>query len=96
MGCTLNLGEFVTRANLYVTILGSCDVMIGMDWLESHEAILNCKTKWLSLVDDEGQRRMIIGQNQGVFLRFISSLQLRKSMRMGYKLYEILVLNERE
>jgi hypothetical protein len=53
-GCTLNLGEFVTRANLYVTILGSCDVVMGMDWLESHEAILNCKTKWLSVVDDEG------------------------------------------
>jgi hypothetical protein len=53
-GCALNLGEFVTRVNLYVTILGSYDVMIGMDWLETHEAILNCKTKWLSLVDDEG------------------------------------------
>jgi hypothetical protein len=44
-GCILNLGEFVIRANLYVTILGSYDVVIGMDWLESHEAILNCKTK---------------------------------------------------
>jgi hypothetical protein len=44
-GCALNLGEFVTRVNLYVTILGSYDVVIGMDWLESHEAILNCKTK---------------------------------------------------
>jgi hypothetical protein len=29
--CVLNLGEFVTRANLYVTILGSYDVVIGMD-----------------------------------------------------------------
>jgi hypothetical protein len=27
----------------------------SMDWLETHEAILNCKTKRLSLVDDEGQ-----------------------------------------
>ena len=52
--CILNLGEFVTRANLYVMILGLYDVMIGMDWLESHEAILNCKMKWLSLVNDEG------------------------------------------
>jgi hypothetical protein len=54
MGCVLNLGEFVTRANLYITILGSYDVVIGMDWLESHEAILNCTTKWLSLIDDKG------------------------------------------
>jgi hypothetical protein len=30
-GYTLNLGDFVTRANLYITILGSYDVMIGMD-----------------------------------------------------------------
>jgi hypothetical protein len=51
-GCTLNLREFVTRSNLYVTILGSYDIVIVMDWLESHEAILNCKTKQLSLVDD--------------------------------------------
>jgi hypothetical protein len=45
IGYALNLGEFVTRANLYVTILGSYDVVIGMDCLESHEAILNCNTK---------------------------------------------------
>jgi hypothetical protein len=82
-GCALNLGEFVTRVNLYVTILGSYDVMIGMDWLETHEAILNCKTKRLSLVDDEGQRRVTVGRNQGVSLWFISSLQLRKSMCKG-------------
>jgi hypothetical protein len=45
IGYALNLGEFFMRANLYVTILGSYDVAIGMDWLESHEALLNCKTK---------------------------------------------------
>ena len=82
-GCALNLGEFVMRFNLYVTILGSYDVVIGMDWLETHEAILNCKTKRLSLVDDEGQRRVIVGRNQGVSLWFVSSLQLRKCMRKG-------------
>jgi hypothetical protein len=73
-GCALNLGEFVTRVNLYVTILGYYDVVIGMDWLESHEAILNCKTKWLISIDDEGQRHVIVGRNHGVSLRFISSL----------------------
>jgi hypothetical protein len=83
MGCALNVGEFFMRVNLYVTILGSYDVVIGMDWLEMHEAILNCKMKRLSLVDDEGQRWVIVGWNQGVSLTFISSLQLRKSMCKG-------------
>jgi hypothetical protein len=53
-GCSLNLGEFFTRGNLYVMILGSYDIVISMDWLESHEATLNYKMKRLSLVDDEG------------------------------------------
>jgi hypothetical protein len=95
-GCALNPGEFVTRVNLYVTILGSYDIVISMDWLESHEAIINCKTKRLSLDDDEGQRRVIVRRNQGVSLRFVSSLQLQKSMRKGCKLYAILALTKRE
>jgi len=45
-------------------ILGSYDIVISMDWLESHEAILNCKMKQLSLVDDEGERRVIVDRNQ--------------------------------
>jgi hypothetical protein len=47
------------------------------------------------LVDDEGQRRVIVGRNQGVSLRFISSLKLQKSMCKGCKLYTILALNEK-
>jgi hypothetical protein len=94
-GCSLNLGEFVTRANLYVMILGTYDVMIDTDWLESHEAMLIYKTKQLSLVNDEGQRHVIVGRNQGVSLRFISSLQLWKNMCNGFHLYVILALDEK-
>jgi hypothetical protein len=70
----INLGDFVTSVNLYVTILGSYYIMIGMDWLESHNAILKCKTKPLSLIDDLGHSIIIVGRNQGVSLRFIYSL----------------------
>jgi hypothetical protein len=83
MNYSLNLGYFSTKDNLYITILGSNNVVIDMDWLELHEVILNYKTKWLSLVDDERHRRVIVGRNQEVSLRFISSLQLRKRMRKG-------------
>jgi hypothetical protein len=76
-------------------ILGSYDVVIDMDWLESHEVILDRKTKWLSLAGDEGQRRVIVGRNQGVSLSSVSSLQLCKSMRKGCKLYAIVVLNKK-
>jgi hypothetical protein len=42
------------KGNLYVMILGSYDVVIGMDWLESHEMMLNYKPKQLSVFYDEG------------------------------------------
>jgi hypothetical protein len=38
---------------------------------------------------------VIVGQNQGVSLRFISSFQLRKSMCKGCNIYVILALNEK-
>jgi hypothetical protein len=57
--------------------------------------IINCKTKWLSLTDDVGQRKVIVGRNQGVSFRFISSLQLQKRIRKGCKLYVMLELNEK-
>jgi hypothetical protein len=58
----INLGDFVMNANLYFTILGSYEIVINMEWLESHDVILNYKTKWLSLTDDVGQRRVIVGR----------------------------------
>jgi hypothetical protein len=54
-----------------------------MDWLESHEAILNCKTKRLSLVDDEGQRRVIVGRNQGVSLTVCLFLTITEEYAQG-------------
>jgi hypothetical protein len=44
-GCSLHLGDFLASTNLYVTILGSYDVVISMDWLESHEVIIKYKMK---------------------------------------------------
>jgi len=49
----------------------------------------------LSLIDDIGHSREIVGRNQGVSLRFMSSLQLQKIMCKGCKLYAILVVNEK-
>jgi hypothetical protein len=50
--CSINLGDILVKANLYVTILGSYDIVIGMDWLESHDEILKSNIKQLSLTDD--------------------------------------------
>jgi hypothetical protein len=91
----INLGEFVANVKLFVTTLGSYNIVIGKDWLESHHVILKCKTKILILIDDLGQNKVIVGKSRGVSLRFITSLQLKKNMLKGCKLYSILSLNEK-
>jgi hypothetical protein len=58
--CHINLEYFEMKFDLYVMILGLYDIVIGMYWLESHDAILNCKMKLLISTDDEGQIRVII------------------------------------
>jgi predicted aspartyl protease len=45
------------RTNLNILPLGSYDMIIGMDWLEQHKAILDYYTKILSYRDDFGTVR---------------------------------------
>ena len=39
--CEVDLGVCKTKVSLYSMILGVYDVVIGMDWLERHEALLD-------------------------------------------------------
>ena len=50
--CIVYLGVCTTRLKVYVTALGKYDLIIGMDWLEAHRAMVDCFTK---RVDDKGR-----------------------------------------
>lgn len=47
--------------NLNVLPLGSYDVLIGMDWLENHWSLVNCKTKTIYYRDELGARQEMQG-----------------------------------
>ena len=78
--------------------LGSYDIIIGMDWLEKYKVVYNFFDKNFSYVAEDKIVRKLKGFSKLVSLRQISSLQLRKCLRKGCKLYEIkvddLLLNE--
>jgi hypothetical protein len=52
----LMLGEFPTQATLNILPLGSYDLLIGMDWLATHKARLDCYHKTIECVSKEGKR----------------------------------------
>jgi len=50
-----------TKANLDVIPLGSYDILIGMDWLDSHFAILDCHNKTIASLDEDGNPTQVKG-----------------------------------
>jgi hypothetical protein len=59
------------------------DLIIGMDWLESHRAMVDCFTKRVLCVDDEGRYVEIHGVWRRVSLRFISTMKVKCYMMKG-------------
>jgi hypothetical protein len=84
--CLVDLGVCTTRLKIYVTALGVYDLIIGMDWLESHRAMVDCFTKMVLCVDDEGGLVEIHSVWRKVSLRFISVMNFKRCMRQGCRL----------
>jgi len=65
-------------AELNVLPLGSYDILTGMDSLEMHWSLINCKTKTISYMDEEGKRQEIQGIIRPLKLRTVTNSQLEK------------------
>ena len=53
--CSFGIAGQPITTDLNVLPLGSYDILIGMDWLEKHWSLVNCKTKTIYYKDDLGQ-----------------------------------------
>ncbi len=59
--CPLEMNGLVKVVDLNIIPLGSYHVLIGMDWLESHHAILDCYNKTFTCLNDEGKQVIVEG-----------------------------------
>jgi hypothetical protein len=91
--CEFSLGGQNTKINLNILLLGSYDIIIGMDWLERHKAVLDCYEKTLTYKDENDTVRTIQGIRKLVSVRQISAMQFKKCMRKGCQIYAIQVTN---
>ena len=81
------------RTNLNILPLGSYDVIIGMDWLEKHKAVLDCYANTLNYKCDYETTRTTQGIPKPVSIRQVSTMQFKKCMRKGCQVYAIQVTN---
>jgi hypothetical protein len=94
--CLVYLRVCTTRLKVYITALRTYDLIIGMDWLEAHRAMVYCFTKRVLCVDDEGRPVEIHGVWRKVSLHFISTMKVMWCMRQGCRLYVVEAVSERK
>lgn len=89
--CSIQFDTLSTSVNLRVLPLGTYDIVLGMDWLESHSTVLNCRDKSIKCVDDFGTAKTVTGIKRPISLRIISAKQLVRCVRQGCQLFAISV-----
>jgi hypothetical protein len=92
--CILDLGVCTTRLKVYITTLGAYDLIIGMDWLAAHRALVECFAKRVLCVNDEGRPVEIQCVQRKVSLCFISTIKVKICLRQGCRLYVVEAVNE--
>ena len=88
------MSQFKTQVKLNVLPLGSYAVLIGMDWLERHQVVLNCFEKTFTYLNDKGERITVKGIPRKVSVRKISALQMKKAVRKGCKFFVVHIINK--
>jgi hypothetical protein len=86
-GCSISLNGVNTSTNLNIILLGSYDVLIGMDWLDKHHVVLGCHNKTFTFLDGDGKQSTVKVIPRPISIREISSLQLKRCFRKGCQLY---------
>ena len=65
--------------NLFVLGSEGFGIILGMDWLEKYGAVLDCKRRTVTLVDEQGRGVVIhCGQESPVMVSYLYSLDLPK------------------
>ena len=66
-----------------------------MDWLERHQVVLNCFHKTFTCLDNNRERVTVKGIPRKVFVRQISTLQMKKVVRKGCKVFAMHLINDK-
>jgi hypothetical protein len=75
---SISLNGVNTSVDINIIPLGSYDILIGMDWLEKHHAILYHHRKTFTYLDGDGKHRTVKGVPRPISIRKISTLQLKE------------------
>ncbi|GJU83634.1 putative reverse transcriptase domain-containing protein [Tanacetum coccineum] len=85
-GCTLNLLNQLFEVDLMPIELGAFDVIIGMDWLVKHDALIVCGKKEVH-IPVKGKMLVVKGNCDESRLKVVSCIKARKYIERGCHLF---------
>ncbi|KAJ0497125.1 putative nucleotidyltransferase, Ribonuclease H [Helianthus annuus] len=94
--CKLVLSGQTYRIDLFPIVLGSFEVVIGMDWLSKHRAEILCQEKKVRIPRRSGKPLIVQGDKGGEVTCIISFLKAQKCLRKGHTAILALVTNTQE
>ncbi|KAJ0668742.1 putative nucleotidyltransferase, Hydrolase [Helianthus annuus] len=83
-GCSIVLAGQTFSIDLIPIVLGSFDVVIGMDWLSQHHAEILCKEKIIRIPCSSQEPLEVQGDKSGAVVGIISFLKAQKCLRKGH------------
>ncbi|KAJ0489851.1 putative nucleotidyltransferase, Ribonuclease H [Helianthus annuus] len=83
-GCNLILAGQTFSIDLMPIVLGSFDIIIGMDWLSQHHAEILCKEKIVRIPRSGQEPLEVQGDKSGAVVGIISFLKAQKCLRKGH------------
>jgi hypothetical protein len=85
--CSISPNGVNTSMDLNIIPLGYYDILIGMDWLDKHHVVLDCHNKKFTCLYGNRKHNIVKGVPRPIYIREISSLQLKRCFRKGCQLY---------
>ncbi|KAG8501022.1 hypothetical protein CXB51_003082 [Gossypium anomalum] len=94
--CLLMIRGYCFLADLMLLPFDEFDVILGMDWLTTHDVIVNCGKKFIELKCENGEILRVNSEESDSSFPIISVMSAQKCLRKGYEAYLAFVLNTKD
>ena len=91
--CPIKIREYEFLGDLIELSFREFDVILGMDWLSRHQAIVNCRMKRVTLRTPNDDEFIFIRERSNHLSNVISAAVARKIVRKGCEAYLTYVIN---
>ncbi|KAJ0049074.1 hypothetical protein Pint_15836 [Pistacia integerrima] len=86
-GCGVMVDGYVLEADLILLNIHDFDVILGMDWLATHRATVDCFRKEVTFRKPEIPKLVFCRERQVLPSCLISAMVARKHLRKGHQAY---------